>query len=195
MAKLLRTLFAQGDAMAPASVASKRSGPLFAALRPEPGDPLHALLGERDLLLLWQRWDRRLALERLLAQVATAARSAAATPPRLALQVHPSEHFHGSQAPGSARYGMALGAGGECVLTCYGSGPDAIGKALAALPRGQQGALRLSIHPKAPEFGSDDDLRRVRDLCAQHAVTAISIYHLGLLPWRTIERAAAILRT
>ena len=147
-----------------------------------------------------------MAVERLVASAAAAAKVDAATArpaagvgqaPRLALQVHPNEHFHGSQAPASARYGLALGPRAEVVLTCYGNGPDAIGKALSALPRPAGGdcALRLCIHPKAPEFQSDDDLRRVRALCEQHGVAAISIYHLGLLPWRTIERAAAILRT
>ena len=59
------------------------------------------------------------------------------------------------------------------------SGPDRVVQALEAEITG--------LSPGAP-------LPSVRDLCAQHEVAGISLYHLGLLPWRTLERAAAILR-
>lgn len=91
----------------------------------------------------------------------------------------------------------------EAVLTTYAETADGVGAAVASwlqLPPGSQAMpyrppqLRLALHPRQPQYKSDDDLRKVRDLCTQNGVSAISIYHLGLLPWRTIERVAAILR-
>jgi len=66
---------------------------------------------------------------------------------------------------------------------------------LAALPEAlaQNPAKRLCIWPKSPQFASDDDLRRVVALCQRHGFSSISVYHLGLLPWRTVERVAAVL--
>jgi len=93
----------------------------------------------------------------------------------------------------------------EAALTVYGEKAAEVAQAmphlLAArsedtrppLPKEQQPALRLCLHPRAPQYASDDDLRLVRDLCKQHGVGTIAIYHLGLLPWRTIERAARVL--
>jgi hypothetical protein len=80
------------------------------------------------------------------------------------------------------------------VLTCYGDGLDAIQKTLAS--DGVQSLAaspkRLSVWPKAPQVQSDDDLRRLRALCEQHGVATLAIYHLGLLPWRTLERVAKV---
>jgi hypothetical protein len=110
-----------------------------------------------------------------------------------AVQVHPGRTFTGSQLAASSA--VVFPAGDERVLTCYGDGPEAIGKTLAAdgtkalapSPR------RVCIWPKAPQFTGDEDLRKVRELCTQHGVTSLAIYHLGLLPWRTIERVAKML--
>ena len=110
-----------------------------------------------------------------------------------AVQVHPDRWFTGSQL--SAHSAVAFAAGDERVLTCYGEGPDAIAKVLASdsVKANHAGPLRLSIWPKAPLFTSDQDLLRVKQLCAEHGVASVAVYHLGLLPWRTIERAAKIL--
>src|SRR5262245_21014814 len=93
----------------------------------------------------------------------------------------------------------------EAALTVYGEKAADVAVAIPHLvaARGRdlqpplqqfrQPALRLCLHPRAPQYSSDDDLRMVRDLCRQHGVAAIAIYHLGLLPWRTIERAARVL--
>jgi hypothetical protein len=194
LAPRLRELFAQADAMAPSSYAAKTSGATrFSELLALAGAPPYGWLVERDLREFWRLWgDPRLAIERGLRE----ARRRVPAPVRLALQVHPSEFFRGSQVPASGRYGLELGQGHEYVVTCYGDGPDGIGKALAALPRpaGGLGTVRLCIHPKAPQFAGDGDLRVVRDLCAQHAIASLAVYHLGLLPWRTIERVAAAFR-
>ncbi len=110
-----------------------------------------------------------------------------------AVQVHPHPWFTGSQLSVTAAAAFPVPV--ERVLTCYGEGPDAIAKLLAH--DGMQAAAaspkRVCIWPKAPQFGSDDDLRRLRELCASHGTASLAIYHLGLLPWRTIERVAKML--
>ncbi len=127
--------------------------------------------------------------------VAALANDAVAATPRVAraVQVHPHAWFTGSQL--SAASAAAFPAADERVLTCYGEGPDAIGKLLAhdGMKPLASSPKRPCIWPKAPQFTSDDDLRKVRDLCAQHGVTSLAIYHLGLLPWRTVERVAKML--
>lgn len=90
----------------------------------------------------------------------------------------------------------------ECAMTVYGEKAAEVASALPHLlaangdgvvpprPVAQRPSLRLCLHPRAPQYQTDDDLRLLRDLCAQHGIHAVSIYHLGLLPWRTIERVA-----
>lgn len=110
-----------------------------------------------------------------------------------AVQVHPDRWFTGSQL--SVQAAMAFAGGEERVLTCYGDGPDAIAKVLAAdgVRAIVDAPLRLSIWPKAPLFTCDDDLQRIKQLCDAHNVGTVAIYHLGLLPWRTLSRVAKIL--
>jgi hypothetical protein len=117
---------------------------------------------------------------------------AAAGSLRRAVQVHPSPWFTGSQlAVAAAR---VFPPEDERVLTAYGEGPEAIGKLLAHdATRGLPNPPRLCLWPKAPQFSSDQDLAKIRELAATHRVTALGIYHLGLLPWRTLERVAKIL--
>ncbi len=123
---------------------------------------------------------------------ALAAQVVAATPNvARAVQVHPNPTFTGSQlALASA---AAFPATDERVLTCYGEGPEAIGKLLAADGMAGLARQRVCLWPKAPQFASDADLEALRALCGKHGVASLAIYHLGLLPWRTIERAAKIL--
>ena len=110
-----------------------------------------------------------------------------------AVQVHPDRWFTGSQL--SASSASAFPESDQRVFTCYGEGPAQISalldhqgsRATAGSPR------RLCIWPKAPQYSSDDDLRATRALCDQHAIGSIAVYHLGLLPWRTLERAAKVL--
>jgi hypothetical protein len=85
----------------------------------------------------------------------------------------------------------------ELTITCYGEGPPGIEQALQRLAAQQAPPpqhVRLSIWPRAPQFAADADLERVAALCRERKVATVAIYHLGLLPWRTIERAAAVLR-
>lgn len=110
-----------------------------------------------------------------------------------AVQVHPEPWFTGSQF--AAATASVFPAGDERVLTCYGDGPEAIARqlaapgvaALAGSPR------RLCVWPKSPAFQRDEDLVKLRELAVAHGFGALAIYHLGLLPWRTIERAAKML--
>lgn len=104
----------------------------------------------------------------------------------------------GSQVPIAA--GEALRVGDELVLTAYGMDVGAIERSLRAVAKDGPDAgvrrerpLRVSIWPKAPQFTSDDDLRRLRAIFTEHGVAAVGIYHLGLLPWRTLERVARTL--
>jgi hypothetical protein len=110
-----------------------------------------------------------------------------------AVQVHAQPWFTGSQLAVDVA-AAAFPAGDERVLTCYGDGPEAIGKALAAPGFMAAAHKRLCLWPKAPQFGSDEDLVKVRELAVRAGVSSIAIYHLGLLPWRTLERAAKMLR-
>jgi hypothetical protein len=123
---------------------------------------------------------------------AVAARVVAATTQiARAVQVHPHPWFTGSQLALAAA--AAYPAPDERVLTCYGDGPDAIARTLAAAGPAGSARIRVCIWPKAPQFTGDDDLHRLLDACAQHGVASLAVYHLGLLPWRTIERVAKIL--
>jgi hypothetical protein len=133
---------------------------------------------------------RRRTVARTAAAVAQASGSVAR-----AVQLHPSPWFTGSQLSADALAHAEAFAGDERVITAYGEGPAAIEallghEALAALPKA---ASRVCIWPKAPQFASDDDLVRLRDVAAARGVGSIAVYHLGLLPWRTIERVAGVL--
>lgn len=171
---LVGTHVERGDAMVPTK-APADPGELAAAGLAAPW--LEAVLAVRAATV------RRLAA----AVVATSGSVARA------VQVHPHPWFTGSQLSVSAA--MAFSAADERVLTCYGEGPDAIGKLLAhdglraaaAMPK------RVCLWPKAPQFTTDDDLQAIRQLCARHGIASLAVYHLGLLPWRTIERVAKML--
>ena len=110
-----------------------------------------------------------------------------------AVQVHPDRWFTGSQL--SASSAAAFPTSDQRVFTCYGEGPEQIAATLdhegagvtAASPR------RLCIWPKSPQFSCDEDLMETRAACEARGVDSIAVYHLGLLPWRTVERVAKIL--
>lgn len=168
---------ADGDALAPVK---------------HPTNAAEAAAAGADLGWLEAVLAGRAATVRALA----AAVAAAATRCALAVQVHPHPWFTGSQLAADAA--TAFPAAVERVVTAYGEGPDAIGRMLAAAPiqaAGRAGApLRVCVWPKAPQFSSDDDLAKLRDACRANGVGSIAVYHLGLLPWRTVERVAKMLR-
>ncbi len=118
---------------------------------------------------------------------------AASGPCARAVQVHPDRWFTGSQL--SAASAAAFPTNDQRVFTCYGEGPEQIAAVLdhegaagtAGSPR------RVCFWPKAPQFGCEEDLERLRAVCAERGVDSMAVYHLGLLPWRTVERVAKIL--
>ncbi|MCU0866804.1 MAG: hypothetical protein MUC36_23715 [Planctomycetes bacterium] len=167
---LLQAAFETGDAMAPAKFAA---GP--DELGPD-GAP---------------RWLGAGLAQRAAAVQQLAQRVIAATPHTArAVQVHPQPWFTGSQLTVAAAAAFPIG--DERVLTCYGEGPEAIGKLLATpgMRSATASPRRVCVWPKAPQFRSDEDLQALRVLLQQHGIDALSIYHLGLLPWRTLERVA-----
>lgn len=112
----------------------------------------------------------------------------------LAAQVHPHPWFTGSQlATGAA---TAFPREVERVLTCYGENVEAIARLLAheGMAAAADSPRRVCFWPKAPQFRGDEDLAQLRAVCEQHGITSLAVYHLGLLPWRTIERVAKMLR-
>ena len=113
----------------------------------------------------------------------------------LALQVHPDRWFTGSQL--SVESAQEFSPDYERVLTCYGNSPAQIEELLshAGMRSIAMTKRRICIWPKAPQFTTDGDLMKLKRLCAQHGVETVAIYHLGLLPWRTVERAVRILST
>ncbi len=137
------------------------------------------------------RAARVATLEALGARV----REAAAERSQLAVQVHRDPLFTGSQLSASQAGGLPAA---ERVVTAYGEDPAAIAAHLSDpatwATGGADAPRRLSFWPKAPQFTSDEDLVKVRELCREHGVESIAIYHLGLLPWRTLERAARVLQ-
>lgn len=145
--------------------------------------------GPKDLPATDARWldDVLSARARTVQQLARIALNA---PQQRAVQVHPHPWFTGSQL--AAASAACFAATDERVLTCYGEGPDQIGRLLGSddAVRLRASPRRLCIWPKAPQFTSDRDLEQVRDLCRKHGIGSVAIYHLGLLPWRTIERVA-----
>ena len=131
---------------------------------------------------------RQQAIARLAAQVIEV-RGAC----ELAVQVHPDRWFTGSQL--SVAAAQAFPSSAERVLTCYGESPSKIEALLQhpGMPAIAASARRLCIWPKAPQFTSDEDLHRIVALCREHRIETVAIYHLGLLPWRTIERVTKVL--
>lgn len=111
----------------------------------------------------------------------------------LAVQVHPNAEFTGSQLPLAQSHALVPD---ELVITAYGEGLDGIAGLLRqhaanGPPAGTR--LRLSVWPKAPQFRSDEDLQRLAELAVAHGVQSLGIYHLGLLPWTTLQRVARVL--
>lgn len=177
---LVRTAIEQADAMAPPAVPDRVD-----PVKWEAGDPVHRAAEDAT-------WSVRSARIGVLGELGRAIQQALPATLTRAVQVHPNPLFTGSQLPVVQTEGLLAD---EHVITAYGEGPAAIGTLLGSggmLPS-DQGRKRLSIWPKAPQFGSDEDLIKVRALAESHGIKTIAVYHLGLLPWRTLERVARVL--
>jgi len=175
---LLRSSFAEADCMAPRKLSIAEAGKLV--LDQLGAETLEAVTAQRLVTLV-----------ELGGRCALLARHEGV---RLAVNGAWDGLRGGPQMPLAVLGPMA----DEAVFTCYGEGPDGIAKCLPGVAKHVQrrpGAkLRLCIHPRAPQFASDEDLVRVRALATEHGVGSIAVYHLGLLPWPTIERVARVLR-
>jgi hypothetical protein len=165
------------------------------AMSPEQRTPavartqLQAGLGEGPLQALLRH--RTATMQSLLDE---ARRIAAAAGVRLCLQTAYDPLQASLQQPVAELGSFA----DEVAVTTYGQGPDGVEKALPLLVAARAGCaslpLRLCLHPHAPHYRNEADLHRILTMCREHDVATIALYHLGLLPWRTIERAASALR-
>lgn len=180
---LVRRHVELGCAMAPAAVPERLEAAVEAAVEAERAAAMTALLPAQTA-----RTHTMVAFGRVLR---------AAMPPAVAaaVQVHPGALFTGSQLPVPQTPGLRAD---EYVVTAYGENPAAIDKLLQGETmvqiEGPAHRKRLSIWPKAPQLASDEDLVKVRALAEARGVATIAIYHLGLLPWRTLERVARVLK-
>ena len=52
---------------------------------------------------------------------------------------------------------------------------------------------RIAIWPKSPEYNEDKDIVAALNLVEDRNLDGLRIYHLGLLPWRTVERVMKVL--
>jgi len=168
--QFLQQQLTEGDAMAPAEPDPSSAQALRAALQPV----LQARQG-------------------ILAAFAPALLARLPAGKQLAVQVHPSAEFTGSQLALSQCHALRPD---ELVITAYGEALDGIASLLrqyagSGPPAGAR--LRLSVWPKAPQFRTDKDLQRLRELAVAHGVSSLGIYHLGLLPWTTLQRVARVL--
>lgn len=128
---------------------------------------------------------------RTLAQLGARLCEALASGPALALQVHPEPWFTGSQLP--LEQALRVPAA-QHVVTAYGEPPDAVASLLerVAHPAAAGRSLRLSLWPKAPPFRSEEEFVKTVAAARARGVQEFAVYHLGLLPWRTLERVAKV---
>jgi hypothetical protein len=166
----LRALITGGDALAPGRVADVRSW-------------LCETIGEAALAAVLAH--RSEVCRGFLAEV----RAALPRGVHLAAHVELDPLFTGSQMGLPA--GVVRGVLDEVVLTRYGEDAAAIERDLAQHPRDVP--TRLCFWPRAPQFRGEDDVRRAAVAARTHGCVGVRIYHLGLLPWRTLERVAAAL--
>jgi len=186
----IRTFLEDGDAMAPITAPERLDAAKYEAGDPETVEASDAV------------WPMTAARVSILSRLGRAVRDVLPKNLVCAVQSHPNDLFSGSQVPVRQTAGLlsarTRGTADEHVFTAYGEDVPAIDKLL----RGETMhhvdkppyRRRVSIWPKAPQFKSDEDLVKLRDLLGRENVGAVAIYHLGLLPWRTIERVAKILR-
>ena len=166
----------EGDAMAP-----ERSDDADALLREVLGSTdFDAMMAHRTAVL-----DETLCLVR-----------DAAPAVRIAAHVRADPLFTGSQ------FGMPLASAldrvDEVIYTHYG---DNLAKMrahheplLGTLSAEQRSRVRVAFWPKSPQFGGVDDVRALAAWLGDAGLGAPRVYHLGLLPWKTIETVAEAFR-
>ena len=173
VAGLLRRMLCDGDAMAPQNLSWQDSF-----------DRLAAGLGRQTFLGMHRH---RTAV---YAGMLTKLRSRMRDGVRLAIHLNMDPLFSGSQL--GQPFHSVVSMVDEIVVTHYGESPVR----MAEMWRGQKGVgakTRVAIWPKAPEFTEDKDLVAVLNLVEEWQLDGVRIYHLGLLPWRTVERVMGAL--
>ena len=109
---------------------------------------------------------------------------------RLSVHLNMDPLFSGSQI--GQPFNSIVSMVDEIVVTHYGEST----RKMSEKWQGQKGIgarTRVAIWPKAPEYTSDKDLVAVLNLVEAWHLDGVRIYHLGLLPWRTIERVFGVL--
>lgn len=133
-------------------------------------------------------WSHRLSVYmRLLTRV----REAVAGRCRIALHVHFHSLFAGDAI--GAPLQVVQNHADELVVSHLGESADSV----RATWRGQPAdkvALRAAIAPQPPAYRSLDEVWAVCEAVKDAGGRGLKIHHLGLLPWPTIERIAAVLR-
>jgi hypothetical protein len=157
------------------------------ALAPPSARPLERLaeeLGEGEVRAMLGH--RRAVNRAFLA----AARAAAGADVEIALQVEPDPYFTGSQM--GQPFADVRDLVDEVIVTHYGQGPERI--AAAWKDRKLDGVrARGAFWPKAPEFAGEGDVRAAAEALLRAGCEGVRIYHLGLLPVRTLQRVARAL--
>jgi hypothetical protein len=109
---------------------------------------------------------------------------------RLALHASFDWTFTGSQLGAPLEFVAELV--DEVISTHYGESIAGIDLAWNGLPTDRV-PVRAAIWPKAPQFTGERDLRDLLEILERRGAAGLRIYHLGLLPWPTIERVGAVL--
>lgn len=171
-AGLLRRVLHEGDAMEPQGLGWQESF-----------DRLTAGLGRRPFLAMIRH--RTMVYVGFLTKLRSRMREGV----RLSVHLNMDPLFSGSQI--GLPFHSVASMVDEIVVTHYGETP----LKMAEKWRGQKDTgkrTRVAVWPKAPEFTSDKDLVAVMNLVEERGLDGIRLYHLGLLPWRTVERALRV---
>ena len=133
-------------------------------------------------------WSHRLAT---YLRMLKAVRRAVAGRTRIALHVHFHSLFSGDAV--GAPLQVLRGHADELIVSHVDESPEALRAAWRSEPvRGH--AVRAAIAPHPPLFRSADDVWMARSAVRDAGGAGLVVRSLGLLPWPTIERVAAVLR-
>ncbi len=171
-ARLLRRVLIEGDAMAPQNLSWRDSF-----------DRLAAGLGRKMFLAMLRH--RTIVYAGFLTRLRSRIREGV----RLSVHLNMDPLFSGSQI--GQPFQSVASMVDEIVVTHYGETP----LKMAEKWRGQKDIgrrTRVAVWPKAPEYTSDKDLIAVMNLVEERNLDGVRLYHLGLLPWRTVERTLRV---
>jgi hypothetical protein len=172
VAGLLRRLLVDGDAMAPQQLTWQSSF-----------DRLTAGLGRQNFLGMIRH--RTMVYVGFLTKLRARMREGV----RLSVHLNMDPLFSGSQI--GQPFQSVASMVDEIIVTHYGEPPKRmIEKWAGQVDVGSR--TRIAIWPKSPEYTEDKDLIAAMNLVDQLKLDGLRIYHLGLLPWRTVERVMRV---